>query len=440
MAGIRWTIRKTESYQLDDGLWLGEPIFHLVENRLAIMDDVFVGWWPLIDPTTNTMILGQGDALSGKNNGDPHMQINWHTSDEMHISHLHPNHPWFPHDPDPLHDDNETPVPMLRITSTEQTVRVAGPDERLNNGGANSLESFAVPFEQYEGVEVNKQSITNELKQLGGNGFVWVKNPDDNMGVIVENIGTVDNSLAIKNKGDAKQTWHGVGKNAISFRVPADKAVSNNVGRGLGYRSWVHLPFANQKKLTFSMVVNSYSLQDMSFSTRIGYPDNWQLFTSKLVAPGQHHLVFHFDPAKVKEINLNKPLCIDWFYDWFYAFETFPFHTEVKMALASLTVHEGWWEADQLNPSFLSPQEERNNAFCYGFSELKHYAYSPIGEVIFSKPLVSNEYRLALTSTKSITILEKKRSGFVFASDAEEGEEWSFNYYAKVVGDVADIV
>ncbi len=428
MAGMHWQIRTTESYNIYDGLWYAEPVFHTVENRLGVMDDILLGWLPAVDGLGD-FVVGQNDSLSGKSGPYSRMRVHWADADTMKIVHMHPNHPFM--------EAPERPLPVATFGKTNQTIAKAAPDEKFNNGAANSLEDFAIQDGYFDPVTLDVDSTTDSIKQFSGNGFIWLANKDDKLNVLLQNVGGVDNSFGIKNKGNGLQTSQVVGRNSLGFRLP--NAVSNSACRGLGYRSWCFTPQINKQKLTFSMVVKT-TAPNLNFLSRIGYPGNWQFFSHKVTAIGQKHIVIQFDPTKVKAENLDKPLCIDWFYDAYFDQATFPYSTNVDVVIGSLTVHQGWYSAARLNPAFLLSQFDRQQQAIYGLREYKEYKYRANGEVIFPSPMLNNAYRLYLTSSKTITVTEKTRYGFTYTSNAEDGDEWTLTYSTKIVGDVSDIV
>lgn len=428
MAGERWGLRTTESYDIYDGLWYAEPIFHITDFRLGIMDDVFLAWFPLVEASTTDFLIADNYRLTGKNSP---ISMHWLEEDTLTFVNLHPNHPYV--------ENEEIPSPILTITETEQRIFKAAADEKLNKGYHNSLEDFTVQYEATDPITILPNTTTNSLKPHAGNGFLWVKNADERLNATLANVGSLDNSFAIKAKNTAFQTWHVVGKNAIGFSFNATQTVSNNLVRGLGYRSWCYTPNIENKKLTFSMVVDTKAVPGFNFLTRIGYPGNWQFFVTHKTTDGQEQFVFHFDPTKIKEENRGKPLCIDWFYDCYYDQATFPYQTSFDLVFDCLTVHEGHWSIERLNPAFASHQEHRQFSAAYGFHEKQEYAYKPNGEIIFNRPLVSANYRLHLTSLKTMSV-SKTRYGFSYTSNAEPDEEWSFTYSAKVADDVSDVV
>ena len=430
MAGMHWQIRTTESNIIPDGLWYAEPVFNIIENRLGIMDDIFLGWLPAIDDV-NDFVINTKYSLSGKSGPYSRMRMHWDAIDELNVIHMHPNHPYM--------ENSEIPSSIAVFSKTAQTMIKATPDEKFNNGSANSIEDFTIQDGYYEHVTLNVESTTDSVKQYAGNGFIWVDNPSDKFNITLANIGGVDNSFAIKNKNNGNQTFHVVGRNALGIKVEASDAMSHDVCRGIGFRSWCYTPFINTEKLTFSMVLKT-SAPNLNFTSRIGYPGNWQFFTHKITSAGQKHIVMQFDPSKIKKENLSKPLCIDWFYDAYYDQGTFPFNTELNIVLGCLSVHYGWYEANRLNPAFMQVQLDRQQQTLYGLREYIEYKYQANGEVIFPSPMLNNGYRLYLTSSKNITVLEKTRYGFSYSSDAEDGEEWSLTYSAKIVGEISDIV
>lgn len=432
MAGIIWRVRITENYDLSDGMYYGEMIFNIEDNRFGIMDDIYMGWWPAVDKTTGDFIIPEGWFLSGKGGYQPFIQTSWEFPGELHFRPIQPTHPWV--------EEHALLDPFLVIKDGEQKV-VAASDEKFNNGAPNSLENFEVSRGDlgYD-IHITKDTTTASIKQLSGNGFLWVKSPDPNLNVHVRDVGSIDNALAIKNKGNSFQTWQVKGKNVIGFNVPSAEALFPNVTRGIGYRSFCFAPDMEKQKLTFSMVANAFGVPGLTFSTRIGYPGNWQMFTTTLTDTGQTHLTFKFDPSKVKAKNLGKPLIIDWFYDWFYQYLTFPMLPEIKFELAALTVHAGWFDAERLNPAFHAPTQENGYATLYGFQDRKVYAYKKRGSVAFDEPLLSDSYRLSLTTDKTMVITEKTRNGFVYESNAEEDTPWTFLYSVKLAGDVSDIL
>jgi hypothetical protein len=440
MAGTIWEVRTTETYDVYDGLWYAEPIFHINTWQFGVMNDIHLGWWPLVDPTTGYLVMDRRQDLSGKNGGRPAMRIKWHETDAITFIAMHPDYPYANINFNNGVEGDHNPTDTFKITADDTTIYRAAPDEKLNNAGANSLEDFFVPFDNLAHYTVNANSKTDTIKQQGGNGFLWVNEADENFNIHISASLTHDHSGAIKNKGDGKQTWAVQGKNGLAFHVTSGMNVSNNIGRGIGYRSWVHTPGANKRKLTFSMVINGFHVPGLRFSTKIGYPGNWQIFETAEDDVGQKHLVFHYDPKKVRKANLDKPLAIDWVYEWHYDKALFPLAKDFYFDFGCMTVHEGWWEPEHLNLAFNSMRESNDYGKSYGFAEVKEYAYRPFGSVIFPKPMATDNYRLALTSSKTMKLTEKSRYGFSYTAEVDDGDEWSFTYFAKVVGDISDVV
>lgn len=432
MAGIKWQFRATETYDFTDGMWYGEGVFNSEDNCFGIQDDVYLGWWPKVDRDSGDLTIASKNFFTGKGGTSTSIQVSWEFADELQFRPFHPTYPYV--------EEYAIMPYLLSIKADAQSMRL-GPDERLNSGYANSLENFEVSrgdmgYDQL----ITKAVTTSQIKQLSGNGFVWVKSPDPNLNVHVKEQGSVDNAMAIKNKNDSNQTWQAKGKNVIGFFVPAADALYPNVTRGIGYRSWVYSPGASEKKLTFSMVANAFGRPGLTFSMRVGYPGNWQLVTVKLDTEFQKHVTLQFDPVKVKDVNRGKPLCIDWFYDWYYDFTTFVPQTGIRFEIGCMTVHEGWIGVERLNPAFHAPTMENAFALQYGFQGRTINAKRPRGSVAFHKPLLTDNYRLSLTSDKKMVITEKTRNGFVYAAEVDDNTDWTFTYSTKVAGDVSDII
>lgn len=435
MAGIRWQIRRTETYDIEDGLYLSEMIVHTDDKRFGIMDDVYLSWWPYIAEDGSQMTLPSNWLLAGRSgNYFPHTQMSFKTPSEIVFSPVDPKYPYI---------ESTAPVvpPILHLTDAQQTYNIAA-DERLNNGAPNSLENFDIDkIDLGYSIPLNVNSKTANILQLSGNGFIWVKNPDFNLNISVQDVGTIDNSLAIKNKNTQNNTWAAKGRNVIGFHTPASAGSFSNIGRGVGYRSFVYDPELIARKLTFSFVIDDYLIPGLMFSTRIGYNNNWQLFSTALTGTGQKHVTYFYDPSSVRAANVGNPLAIDWFYDWFYDPSVFPLGQEIKMEIACLGVYDGWVPAAQLNPAYHAFTEENSLASMYGVSARKVYAYQPTGTVTFHTPMLNDGYRLSLKTTKDIKVLEKNRNGFVYYSDnANANEAWTFTYSTKCAGDVSDVM
>lgn len=433
MAGVRWQIRRTDTYNIVDGMWPQEPLFHTGDNRFGVMSDIYLSWFPYIED--DAMRLPTKWTLTGNAGFDRrYMEAVWDIPATFLFRPVHPTHPYFETTDGPL-------APIITMSAASQTM-TAGPDERLNHGYANSLENFEIAARDMDySIPLTKTSKTSDISQVSGNGFLWISGASTNFNITVQDNGSIDNSGAIKNNGVQDQTWQAKGKNAIGFQIAMPSSSFSNSGRGIGYRSFVFQPDAVNKKLTFSCVINDYHINGGRFSTRIGQPGYWQQVQSVLSGNGQQHLVFYYDPLLMHG-DKTKPLCIDWLFDWYYDTSVYNGAGQlVKLELACMTVHDGWIKPENLNPAFHAYTQDNGYADLYGFSSKKEYAYSPIGTVTFKKPLLQDNYRLALTSQKKMVALEKSRYGFVYqATDAVADEAWSFTYSAKVVGDLSDIV
>lgn len=430
MAGQRWQARVTTTYDLLDGLWLGEPVFHIEDNRFGIQGDVFTSWFPNVDLVENQFVLLPKYSVTGRAGATKFVELSFSTN-AISIR--------------PIYDDlqyesyNLYP-PIVTFTLDEQVFKL-GPDELFNKGGVNSLENFLVSAKFHtRSNALNFNTKTADIVQPEGNGFIWIKNPTREFDISTAIPNRLSFDFGVRNKQTRDAAFHAQGKAAIEFKIDADKVISPNVGRGVGYRSWVHVPNAEKKKLTFSMIV----VADVGtkFATRIGYPGNYQLFLSKTTSEIQQ-FAFQFDPDKVNPLNYGKPLSIDWMFDWHFDYTNFQANEEKRLTLACLAVVDGWYTANLINASYLNSMQEKSYGALYSVYNQRAIATTAIASVLYPKPLLKDNHSIVINSTREYTILERTKYGFNVAftyRDDEEIEALPFTYSAFVHGSRSDVL
>lgn len=430
MAGQRWQARITTTYDLADGLWLGEPVFHIEDNRFGIQGDIFTSWFPNIDLDANQFIMQSKYTITGRAGATKYVELSFDT-ESISVRPLY----------DDLQYESYNLYPAIVTFTIDEQVFKLGPDELFNNGGANSLENFLVSAKFHTRSNVlTFDSKTADIVQPEGNGFIWIKNPTREFNVSTAIPNRLAFDFGVRNKQSRESAWNAQGKAAIEFKIDADKVISPNVGRGIGYRSWVHVPNAERKRLTFSMIV----VGDIGtkFATRIGYPGNFQLVLSQMTSEIQQ-FTFHFDPSKVNPANYGKPLAIDWMFDWHFDYTNFQANEEKRLTLACLNVVDGWYSPEVVNASYLNTMHEKTYGAFYAVYNQRAIATKAIASVLYPKPLLKDNHSIVIKSTREYTILERSKYGFNVAFTYlpdEEVEDLPFTYSAFVHGSRSDVL
>lgn len=416
MAGDRWQARIVESEEPADGLWLGEIVFNSVRNSLGVMGDVWMSWFPNIDPDTGELVLPQYYAMTGRAGVVKTVEVNFNTLNLTIRPVYAPKYNSFNYEATGAFRSAYTPnEPIVTFSNTGSTCKY-GPDELVNKGAPNSLENFAPdPFYANQTFDILLTTTQAEIPQPDCNGYIWKAEGSDipyEFYIRVKPSDRISQAHAAKNKGDLQQTWNSVGREVINFTVPADKAISPNAGRGFGYRSWVFLPDIEKRNLTFSMIV--FGRPGMRFSTRIGQPGNFQTFTTQIPASGYIHAAFPYRADRLKAEHYGKPLTVDWFYNWHYAEGVYTPNVEQYASIASLQVFDGHYLTYRLNPAYLAQEHERNYTRFYSQKNQRDIAYQFKHNVVFSHPMLSDAYDLVLKFPSGVEyrITEKNRYGF----------------------------
>ena len=433
MAGDRWQARIVTSEEPADGLWLGEIVFNSARNSLGVMGDVWTSWFPNIDIDTDALTLPAHWTMTGYAGRTKAVDCNW-LSTSLQIRPLFTTkYDAFNRGPSGAYRSSYTPYePIITFDTSSQSYKI-GPDELVNKGAPNSLEHFAGDADFYNRTNVIERDATS-LPQPNANGYLWKDEPTTEFYVETKPSPRINQIKGAKNKGNRNGTWNSSGRNVINFVVPANKAITPNAGRGIGYRSWVFVPDAERKRLTFSMII--YGREGLRFSTRIGQPGNYQIFTSQIPASGYLHAIFPYRPERLKEEHYGKPLVIDWFYNWHYAEGKFIPNTEQYADISSLQVFEDHYLNFRLNPAYYQQDHDRSMSNYYSRRGSRDIAYAARHNVIFPKPLLSDTYLASLSTPIPYTITDKNRFGFNVLFDVSPSTVFplDFSYHTQVAG------
>lgn len=435
MAGDRWQARVVTSEEPVDGLWLGEIVFNSERNSLGVMSDVWMSWYPNIDPDTNHFVLPQDYVMTGYAGRVKTIDVKWFSTSLQLRPLFTSEHDSFNRHPSGTYRSNYIPYdPVITFDTTAQTYK-SGPDELVNKGCQNSLEHFATDPDFYNQTHVINRTDAI-LPQPNCNGYIWKAEEAVEFYVEIKPSTRINQVKGAKNKGTNAGTWNSQGRNVINFTVPANKATTPNVGRGIGYRSWVYLPDIEKKRLTFSMII--YGREGLKFSTRIGQPNNYQVYQSQIPASGYLHAVFPYRPERLKPENYGKPLVIDWFYNWYYAEGKFVPNVEQYADISSLQMFEDHYVNFRLNPAYYSQDHDRGMSTYYAQTH-RELAYSYSHNVLFPKPLLNNQYIIKISGTTiPYQISEMSRYGFniVFQEPLDDTSilPIDFTYNVHVMG------
>lgn len=434
MAGERWEVRILDTDDPADGLWLGEMVFNQAKNRFGVMGDVFCSWFPYIHPTTGHFTIPEEYVLTGRAGAVKSIEVALFGT-SVTFKPIFSDEPYKPFD---AFDS------IFTVAIANQTYK-AGPDELLNKGAANSLENFSREMShQVRTFTYTAASTTPNSNQPDCNGYIWIKDPAPEMNVVIKPSPRINQVKGAKNKGTRPQTWNSAGRNVINFTVPADKAISLNAGRGIGYRSWLFTPGIEKLDLTFSMII--YGRPGTRFSTRIGQPGNWQQYTTQIPAAGYYHAVFPYRAKRLDPKHYGKPLCIDWFYNWHFAESTYVPNVEQYADISSLQVYESIYTGFRVNPAYNSQEFDNSISNMFARRSNRDIAENLKHSVLFSKPLASDSYSISLGTitsiadpTKTVTAVvgERNRYGFNLEFDSEVDRTIfpvEFTYNARVGG------
>lgn len=414
MSGTPWLCRLTDTYDFQDGLLLSEFLFHRLDNCIGIHGEVLTAWWPTVNDTLFTLPIDH--VLTGVGYDTKYMEGAWETN----AFHIRPVHDTLPY------ETYTYAEPCLSITDAESSLNY-GPDDLINNGYYGSLEDFSTTqSSQSAPQQILPTTNTNDIVQPIGNFYFFHKSQYGVSNVFLNDrqawleLGTRTN----------KQTWNS--QNKADIALSSYNLQSQHVMYDIGVRSWFHsLPYLDTF-MTLAFIINAN--RPISFTSRMGFGSNLREFPQTYASDNLY--ILYYDPA-IFPYEKNQSLSIDWITNLYP--NTFQPFSDLKVTLGGCMAYEGYIPKNLVTSAYL------NEVFAQSLAQSYHdrntvYVNGKSGSILYSKPLIYNDYEFDLTSNKNVTVTYKDRNGFSYTSNANDGEEWYISYRARVSGDKSGTV
>lgn len=411
MPGYPIQLRRiTDPDNIIDFLYPCEIVLDTVAHRLCISTGGAVISYPSIDIPMNEFTLASNYVLY---NYEQTAGFSWSTTDGLDV-----------------YAGGQT----ASIGLGGQTLRLAR-DARINNGGVQSLETFhTTPNRDWNTLSF---TYTEYNVETIGNLYVHVEKPSVNIDKSIQ-LGYNNSYQAhngVRNKNN--DTYASALIKSGGLRISGNGVTPDPYFAGIFARSHVYYPDAARHKLT---VYLTYFVDTVpaSFSTRIGYPGNWQDVNTNLSSTSvtKGAVVLHYNPEKTLTSNLSKTLTIDWCYD-LIASKTPGVAISRGICIANMSIFPGWLTAEEITPSYDESTMSRLESQMYSTGVRQKTMYGrDYHYVNFDVPLVSDRYTVdTLASGYALEISEKTMYGFrVRGPAAPVATPWSFTYRAHCKG------